>query len=472
MTLHPYEPGIRPGSLGHGDPAQYDYLTIKSFFANAKPADLEGLQQAYISLQSALQDLEQRLGQHTKRLNQIWDGDAQQAGTSEVKQLTENAATLAKASGQFGTAMSSGAAALRNPPRIPPPTGPAASVPGLLGEAAATPADNKAAQEALAKTNASLASAFDQIPSALALSQDLDLGDTPYLSGGSGTGAPGMTSAAGGGNARAGVPAGGTSTSSNGGSASASPSMSSPERLTDPRPIRLLPGDGPRTPVPTPSHGSPTNLAGSMPGVGQNPGVAPGAPATTPPVGDGGAAPGLGQVPPAGGGQAGPLPSKGAQPRPTSEAQTGVGRPRLSTPTDSPESQIGRPVLGGASRLSPGGVIGGKGFNGMGGIGQESLEPYGAAGGPKQVGADGVLRNSALRPAAGSAGMPTAEARPGSAGTGFPMTGGMGGGAREVERSRNTSMLEDDDLWRDETEVSPRVLGKFDQSMRNPEHGS
>lgn len=47
MTLHPYERGIRPGSLGHGDPTQYDYLTIKSFFANTKPADLEGLQQSY-----------------------------------------------------------------------------------------------------------------------------------------------------------------------------------------------------------------------------------------------------------------------------------------------------------------------------------------------------------------------------------------------------------------------------------------
>ncbi|MFF0524620.1 hypothetical protein ACFYTC_38515 [Actinomadura nitritigenes] len=73
MTLHTFERGIRPGAFGRGDRAQYDYLTIKSFFASAKPADLEGLQHVYTKLHDALQDLERRLGQHTKRVNQIRD---------------------------------------------------------------------------------------------------------------------------------------------------------------------------------------------------------------------------------------------------------------------------------------------------------------------------------------------------------------------------------------------------------------
>ncbi|WP_433149252.1 hypothetical protein ACQPZ8_10480 [Actinomadura nitritigenes] len=73
LTLHTFEPGIRSGTLGRGDRAQYDYLTIKSFFTNAKPADLEGLQHVYTRLHNALQDLKRRLGQHTKRLNQIRD---------------------------------------------------------------------------------------------------------------------------------------------------------------------------------------------------------------------------------------------------------------------------------------------------------------------------------------------------------------------------------------------------------------
>jgi hypothetical protein len=44
------------------------------------------------------------------------------------------------------------------------------------------------------------------------------------------------------------------------------------------------------------------------------------------------------------------------------------------------------------------------------------------------------------------------------------MTGAMGGGGRNSERSRDVHMVEDDDLWNDDSEVSPSVIGKPDQA--------
>jgi hypothetical protein len=51
------------------------------------------------------------------------------------------------------------------------------------------------------------------------------------------------------------------------------------------------------------------------------------------------------------------------------------------------------------------------------------------------------------------------------------MTGTTGGGGRTGERSRDISLIEDDDLWRDETAVSPRVIGKPDQTFGDSQHG-
>lgn len=471
MTLHPYERGIRPGSLGHGDPTQYDYLTIKSFFANTKPADLEGLQQSYTKLQSALQDLEQRLGQHTRRLNQIWDGDAQEAGTSEIKQLTENTATLAKASAQFGTAMSSGAAALRNPPQITPPSGPAGALPGLIGEAAASPADTKAAQEALAKTNTSLASAFNQIPTTLALGAPKATWDTPYA--GAGSGAPGKASGAATPDTGAGIPQHGIPLSgAGGGRAAPMPSSVAPSHGSAPQ-AGGRPSEAPGTLLPTPSHaGSPTDLAGTGPGLGRNPELAPDSPTTATPTHGGPLTPSLGRVPPALEGPSPWAPTVPSGPPGTAPVPRVVGGglhlPRF------PElpAQGGTPGLGGLHRMSPRGVIGGNDLTGTGGIGQEPSVPYGAPGGARQPSAGEVLRNGVLRPANDGAAGSMMPGRQGTPGAGLPMTGGAGGGGRSGERSRDVYVTEDGTLWDDETEVSPRVLGKPDQTTRSPEHGS
>ncbi|MGI5326710.1 hypothetical protein [Actinomadura nitritigenes] len=460
MTLHPYERGIRPGSLGHGDPAQYDYLTIKSFFANAEPADLEGLQQAYTNLQSALQDLERRFGQHTKRLNQIWDGVAQQAGASEIKQLSENAATLAQASAQFGTAMSSGAAALRNPPQIPPPSGPGGALPGLIGEAAASPADTKAAQEALAKTNTSLASAFNQIPARLALGIAGNKNETPYSGGAPAPGTPGGAvggggaSGSGGASSGTGVPFLGTAESDRGGSATTQHSPYGSKNPSSPKTIGIPSGEpGASSPAPSvpPGH-HPSDLEGSAPHLGAQPGGAPGSPSPTQPMTDGrNPGPGPGRIPPSvGGGLPLPPAGEGTPPRP----EPGGGVPS-------------RP-----NRMMSRGVLGGTGFKGVWGVGEEPLGSYGTGSGPRQLPAGGVLRNGVLRPSAEATGMPIPEARPGAVGTGFPMTGATGGGGRTGERSRDISLIEDDDLWRDETAVSPRVIGKRDQAFGDSQHGS
>jgi uncharacterized protein YukE len=476
LTLHPYERGIRPGSLGHGDPAQYDYLTIKSFFANAKPTDLEGLQQAYTNLESALQDLEQRLGQHTKRLNQVWDGDAQQAGTSEIKQLTENAATLAKASAQFGTAMSSGAAALRNPPKIPPPSGPAGALPGLIGEAAASPVDTKAAQEALAKTNTSLASAFNQIPATLALGTAGNKNETPYSGAAPGSGTPGGaaggggTSGSGGASSGTGVPFHGAAGSDRGGSATTPHSPYSSTNPSSPKTIGIPsgePGASSSTPSIPPGH-HPSDLEGSAPHLGGQPGGPPGSPAPTQPITAGrDPGPGPGRTPPSIGGT--PLPSagEGTPPRPVPR-RPGGGLPRLPQLTD-PEPGGGGPFR--PNRMMLRGVLGGTGFKGTGGMGEEPLGSYATGSGPRQLPAGGVLRNGVLRPSAEATGMPIPEARSGAVGAGFPMTGATGRGSRTGERSRDISLIEDDDLWRDETAVSPRVIGKRDRACEDPQHG-
>jgi hypothetical protein len=47
------------------------------------------------------------------------------------------------------------------------------------------------------------------------------------------------------------------------------------------------------------------------------------------------------------------------------------------------------------------------------------------------------------------------------------MTGGVGTGNRNGERARDVYLAEDDALWEDDTDVSPRVLGKDDAARRN-----
>ncbi|GAA0283835.1 hypothetical protein GCM10009527_094900 [Actinomadura nitritigenes] len=459
MTLHQFERGIRPGTLGPGDPAQYDYLTIKSFFAGVKPGDLEGLQQAYTTLQNALQDLERRLGQHTRRLNEIWSGDAQQSGTAEIKQLAENAAAIAKAGGQFGTAMSSGAAALRTPPPIPAPTGPGGVVPGLLGEAAASPADTKAAQEALAKTNTSLASAFDQIPARLALGLPPDSkGGTPYLGAGGGR-APGGVPAAGAPGASTGLPGVSAPTPDGETNATGSTPTSAPEHSSGPRTIGA-PSQGPGTSLPAPSHsGTPTDLAGSGPGFSQHPGTAPDSPGVKTPHQDSHTVPGLGRVPPAVGGAPWPPAGTGSPPV-ASPPSAGRENPRLPLFSE-PDPQGGQPALEAPNRMSSRGVIGGNEYRGLGSVGQRHTLPSSAIEGPGQVPSRGVLRNGVLQPA-----------NEGAAGNGLPMAGGVGLSGRNGERARDVYVAEDNSLWEDETEFSPRVIGKYDQTTRNATHGS
>jgi hypothetical protein len=75
---------------------------------------------------------------------------------------------------------------------------------------------------------------------------------------------------------------------------------------------------------------------------------------------------------------------------------------------------------------------------------------------------DGVLRNGTLR-AGGEAGASAVEARQAGTVGGFPMTGGVGGAGRSGERTRDVALLEGSDLWTDETQVSPRVLGRPDR---------
>ncbi|QKG21743.1 hypothetical protein ACTIVE_3381 [Actinomadura verrucosospora] len=149
------------------------------------------------------------------------------------------------------------------------------------------------------------------------------------------------------------------------------------------------------------------------------------------------------------------------------EPQIGGGRTRIPPIAEPPGRQGGRPVLGIPNRMSPRGVIGGSGFTGPGGVGAEAPLAFDTAGEPRPVPPGGVLRNGSLHAANEGASASLAEARQGAVGTGIPMTGGLGNGNGTRERTRDVYAAEDNTLWEDETEFSPRVLGNPDRTTRN-----
>ncbi|WP_173096567.1 hypothetical protein [Actinomadura verrucosospora] len=72
-----FHQGTRPGTLGHGNPAQYDYATIAGYLEQAQPAGLTGMAESYAITQKALNEPEGSLGKHIQRLGVIGKGGAQ-----------------------------------------------------------------------------------------------------------------------------------------------------------------------------------------------------------------------------------------------------------------------------------------------------------------------------------------------------------------------------------------------------------
>jgi hypothetical protein len=459
-----FHQGIRPGTLGHGNPAQYDYATIAGYLEQARPEGLGGVAEAYAMVQKALGETEGNLGKHVQRLNMIWKGGAKELGIADMRMLTEATGTLAKASGQFSTAMHSGYTAMKISQHSMPPTStPLGALPSTnpVEAAAAKLADDKAAQQHLAKTNTALTSAFDQIPSSVsfdlsttgegtkkfggASSGEPPAGGVPAASGPLGGGGAG--GAAGGGLGAGGAdPSGGTATRTPSGHGVPTPhsGSSGPSGISGPRL-----GDG---------TGGGSDLAGTRPGADHGPEF------TSPPS----AAPSTGpekpttpSLPISPGGPGYPFRNDGGYgPRPPTRPSPITGSPAPRVPTVRiPEDGGVPPTRSGMGPLSAGGVIGRNSAPALGGPRAGST---GSLPGERvsRLPSGGVLGSERL--SIGESGSQT------STGTrygarevagGMPLGGTGAATGRNSERSREVQLLEEADLWHDDTDVAPRVIG-------------
>nr|BFE30792.1 hypothetical protein GCM10010200_030430 [Actinomadura rugatobispora] len=455
---------LRPGTLGQGDPTQYNYDAVAAHLQAASAVPLQEIWLAYHKAHGALRRAEDSLGRHVRQLNAIWQSDAQQLGVAEMKQLIEASGTLADVSTRFQSAASAVRAALESaqssmPPKQNPEGLGVISRPGAPDASPARYADDKRAQQHLASTNTSLSAAFDQIPETVAVG--LPGGPQRRIDGGA-TGSAGGTSGAGT------VPESytGPAGASQGGMA-ASPHGGGGPLLSDPHPGPQTPGQpdmrpdmrnaselegiAPITGGPGPQHADPPfNMGPRPPGSGE---LSPGVPTmTTPAQGvTTGKRPGLpvGHSPLTGNAEmplrgpgpsggvlrgAGPVPGHvgsggvpGSGPPPVSRAGGIIGG--VSTPSGHSTTNGSRPVGG----LSPGGVIR-PGATPPSAISRAGATPSGSA--PWQ-GSPTEHRTSAL-----------------------PGATGLGAGRRGAgEAIRTPRILDEDDLWAEDEDVAPRVIG-------------
>lgn len=481
-----YQRDIRPGELGTGNPEQYDYDRIAAFMQGANAVPLGRVARAYLHAKYAFEQTEARLAQHVKQLNLVWQGGAQELGVVDLRLLTEAAGTFAAASQKFADAMDSGSTVVQKSRHTMP--GPSTSLGVLrpsnsITDLARKRADDRAAQQHLAKTNAELATAFAQIPSEITI----DLPNQAYRGTGFGGGetagqlggpAPGTAS---GGTVPLGSAVGGGGMSPIGSSVSA--------------------GGGAFTPggLETVGGGDPITPPEQVPGSRSTPGAV-----------------GVGNSSDLSGAGSGPVPPGGAGMPNDSEGMAAGGqrpgnmpRPSPEMPTFSPPVAAGRPVLPGASSggpgtgapgagrttvpqhggaapgratgsnpsgpgiLRPGGVLGTSPITGAGTFQSGSSAPAGrfvpSSGGvfgpgTGRLGAEGgrvpvrgVLdgAESSVTPRS-STEQPSGQGR-GAHLSGMPMGAGVPQGREQQER--DVQLTEEEDLWSDDSTVAPRIIG-------------
>lgn len=432
---------VRPGALGDGNPAQYDYDTIAAYLQGANPDLLAAAERAYAQAKSALEKAEIGLAQHVKRLHSVWQGDAQELGTADVRRLNQASRQLAGASEQFSRAMGDAYVTVKTSQRMPnktTPLGVLTHTDPIAAQATKT-ADDKLAQQHLAKTNAALGSAFNQIPSSLTIELPTGAeGGTPF-GGGEGEGGSGGPTGGGGRLNSSPAPSSGAqmpTAGKGGGSHLPGHESQSPNSLTP---------TGASLPAPGHGHGSlaapaPSDLERVQPDI-------PGGSGGTPPP------PGLSGPNPADGGgpnQRAPIPRIDA-PLPTVgkiSPMTEVSRPTAipSPPQRGPGGPSFTPLGGSSDGIRPGGVLGapngGTVGSGLGG------RPAGGPGHSKMSG--GVIRSGAEI---------TRQGTNRTAGS-MPMGRGSIAG-RKSENERESWLYDDEDLWTDEVNVAPRVLGEL-----------
>ncbi|GGV26649.1 hypothetical protein GCM10010182_56770 [Actinomadura cremea] len=478
-----YQRSIRPGELGTGNPDQYDYDKIAAFMQGADDLPLSSVARAYLHAKYAFEQTEARMAQHVKQLNLVWQGGAQELGVADLRLLTEAAGILGAVSQKFADAMDNGSTAVQRSrhtmPRSSTPLG-AGRVSDSITDLAAKRADDRAAQQHLAKTNTDLATAFAQIPADITIdlpkSGDVGTrfggGEAGAQSGGqvNATGLGGPATGGSPGSAVGSVPTPGFPPSHTGGGltpgglehSTPGASMVPPDRVG-----AAMPVDG--------QHGNASDLAGAETGVmpSSGSGAQSGSEGTV-----------VGQKP---GGMPRPSvetpifnpPVSGRRPMLPSTPSWGLGggapRGGLSVSPQTEGAPLGRASgrpPGGADVLRPGGVLG------MSPGAGPSMLPAGAStpGGraipsaafglgasrfgteAARLPASGVLDNGAMSTAPKT----NMESPPGQGRganfSGMPM--GAGGATRRDQQEREIQFVDDEDLWSDDSLVAPRVIGE------------
>jgi len=444
-TWHFRLDGIYPGSTSG--------MTLKEVKALVQPIQPDRVAAAGASYQRASQkltELASNLISHGQKLAGAWGGAAAQKAISQMRQLHDTAIDLANTSAGTASVLHWYGSTIQ-----PWYKSQIQNMNDTVGDKVAgflsgTDPANVAAANQLAKLNARTAEAYNAIPPTA--NKNL-----PPLTGGYGGPGPGS---------------GGSGSGAGGGSGGGTAFGGSHGRHSSPIPasrgsgasagsgadvgIRSV-GGGPGNPVIGGGHGT---LSGFNPTPGA---AAPGGPGIGGPGGPalrGGAPSGPGV--PGSGGPIFPGPVIGGSPSGAPGDDPVQGEPTAANPAlgeAGGESVVGEPIIGGRAT----GLFGAEAGGGEPGGGEPGGRGIGVLGGENaatggQVLADGSPvngRGPAGKTAAGE-GLTSGDAAGAEAGPGFrPM--GLGQGRSDDEHS--TWLTEDRDIWDDEHEVTPPVIG-------------
>lgn len=416
-----------------GSPGRYDLATIVKYLKSSDPGAVTSEGQAYLRFAKAYEQLTAKLAQVGHEMNEAWTGTDASAAQEHLRNLWASSHTIGAASKDFGTAVerhgSEYLAWYKN--NMPQPK------------------DDAEARSWMQGANERITETWTAIPPAISTPLYQRRGEHGGLISTPGGGGPGVPGGEGGpagvgGNNGSGVPphsspggSGGTGSPGTGSPGVAAPGIGDPANPITAGPPSGLHNPG-RQPGSTPvspgfgDNGNPgTDLSGARP------------PGATPPGGNGlplPTAPSAPVTPGSGPGSAGP----------------GVITPGLPGPTDfgPGPGDLGLPG-GTAIGLPRGGYSAKSGTSPWaGGLEGNVVQENGRV-------QNGVIGRGRLGPAASAqAGAldEAATARNGAAALG-PMTGTGGAAQRDRERQRRSWAGEDPDLWTDDIETTPGVLG-------------
>ncbi|MFB4303744.1 WXG100 family type VII secretion target [Actinomadura sp. NTSP31] len=407
-----------------GSPASYDRKSIEELLKSSEPGAVTESGHAYVRFSQAYQRITQRLAQAGHDLNEAWSGTDAAAAQVQMRDLWASSHTISATARDFGTAVERHGSEYL----------------GWYKNSMPQPKTDAEARSWMQGANERITETWTSLPPNIStqLPNNLMTYGAPITPGGSG-GTPASGAPAGsGGSAVSGgssdlsstpTPAGAPSGSTRPGAAA--PSGTSPHSGSAP----LVPSTGggspyggrPNTPGSPSGGGGGTDLSGVVPPAGSGGGNS-GPPLTTPPTSPSGSSlgPGAGPQPSQPGGPGLGLPGGGAFGPP--------GRAGLDLPG---RTALGLPGGGaGFSQGRPGSEPGGLDRNGV--IGRSRLGPPP----PPEAGAPGEVP----APRTGPMGM-------------GPMTGAGGSPHGDRERDRGSWLSEDPDVWNEDMQVAPSVLG-------------